>query len=379
MRHYAPYGDPFGVQGSLGTSFGCTGEQTDANGLIYLRARHYAPSLGIFPSLDPFEGDPGRPMSLNGYSWVEGKVIWCSDASGMSPAYDLPPEVQEIIEIIQGVRCEFPGINGASFRIDDDSVTNIMTVGAFIEGRFAGPDGISLSVATYINKLKTVNSAGIGSSVTGILQDKYKSTAKAICPGGVITGCADTYVNSLLSGDSAYEPYPLDREIYPGGTPVLMRNAYFQTKLQLLSVCGKRDLLTLYATYAAALPKLSSSGKSKTRYILAHPDIKDAYTFHMDWYNEMPLLKRCMIASGVSAYDHITTGIIGVPGSGLMVTNTPGVMDRAVCSAQFPKSDTIGGASCDFPVCCRSASSGGFTDTARRLADSPPCIKGQRI
>ncbi len=45
-------------------------------------ARHYAPSLGIFPALDPFEGDPSRPMSLNGYSGVEGKVVNWTDASG---------------------------------------------------------------------------------------------------------------------------------------------------------------------------------------------------------------------------------------------------------------------------------------------------------
>ena len=82
MQHYAPYGDPFGTQGSLGMPFGFTGEQTDGNGLVYLRARHYAPSLGIFPSLDPFEGIPSRPMSLNGYSWVEGNVINSTDASG---------------------------------------------------------------------------------------------------------------------------------------------------------------------------------------------------------------------------------------------------------------------------------------------------------
>ena len=86
MRHYAAYGTPFGGQGNLGIPFGFTGEQTDANGLVYLRARHYAPSVGIFPSLDPFEGIPSRPMSLNGYSWVEGNVPNMTDSSGNCPA-----------------------------------------------------------------------------------------------------------------------------------------------------------------------------------------------------------------------------------------------------------------------------------------------------
>ncbi len=85
MQHYAPYGEPFGTQGSLGMPFGFTGEQTDGNGLVYLRARHYTPNLGIFPSLDPFEGDPGRPMSLNGYMYVEGNTLNMVDPGGESP------------------------------------------------------------------------------------------------------------------------------------------------------------------------------------------------------------------------------------------------------------------------------------------------------
>ena len=83
MQHYAPYGTPFGAQGSLGMPFGFTGEQTDANDLVYLRARYLNPGMGGFASLDPFEGTAQRPMSLNGYSWVEGNVINRVDASGL--------------------------------------------------------------------------------------------------------------------------------------------------------------------------------------------------------------------------------------------------------------------------------------------------------
>lgn len=62
-----------------------TGEWRDTNALQYHRARYYAPSLGIFPSLDPWEGLFDRPMSLNGYAWVEGNPINLTDASGMCP------------------------------------------------------------------------------------------------------------------------------------------------------------------------------------------------------------------------------------------------------------------------------------------------------
>ena len=55
----------------------------DDNGLLYLRARYYNPSAGVFTALDPFEGILIRPMSLNGYSWVEGNTPNRVDPTGM--------------------------------------------------------------------------------------------------------------------------------------------------------------------------------------------------------------------------------------------------------------------------------------------------------
>ena len=80
---YDPYGTPIATAGTSGTSFGYAGEQTDATGMQYLRARYYAPQMGVFTALDPFEGMPGRPMSLNGYSYVEGRVPNRTDPSGL--------------------------------------------------------------------------------------------------------------------------------------------------------------------------------------------------------------------------------------------------------------------------------------------------------
>lgn len=77
---YDPYGNPIG---SYGTGFGFTGEQTDENDNIYLRARYYEPGMGTFSALDPFEGVHDRAMSLNGYSWVEGNPVMNVDPSGL--------------------------------------------------------------------------------------------------------------------------------------------------------------------------------------------------------------------------------------------------------------------------------------------------------
>jgi hypothetical protein len=53
IRDYAPYGDPFGEQGTFANQFGFTGEPVDENGLLHLRARYYSADLGRFFQLDP--------------------------------------------------------------------------------------------------------------------------------------------------------------------------------------------------------------------------------------------------------------------------------------------------------------------------------------
>jgi len=83
-RTMNPYGDVMTDYnyGTMDSGYGFTGEQVDPNELVYLRARYYDPNVGVFASLDPFEGVHNRPMSVNGYSWVEGNVANWSDPTG---------------------------------------------------------------------------------------------------------------------------------------------------------------------------------------------------------------------------------------------------------------------------------------------------------
>ncbi len=82
-QNFAPYGTPTDSLGSFGT-YGFTGEPTDANGLVYDRARYYVPGIGMFASLDPFEGYEDEPMSINGYGYVRGNPVNWTDPSGKS-------------------------------------------------------------------------------------------------------------------------------------------------------------------------------------------------------------------------------------------------------------------------------------------------------
>ena len=86
-RLFDPYGSFYaGVHNQ--TPYGFTGEWRDSTtDLTYLRARYYAPGLGVFTARDPFEGMVQHPMSLNGYSWVESNVPNDVDPSGMAPSY----------------------------------------------------------------------------------------------------------------------------------------------------------------------------------------------------------------------------------------------------------------------------------------------------
>ncbi|MBL8152763.1 MAG: hypothetical protein JNM70_01165 [Anaerolineae bacterium] len=75
-RSYGIYGDLFGQAGSAQTGYGYSGEPTDANGLVYDRARYFSPALGQFPSLDPLE-------VFNRYAYVNGNPVMQTDPSGM--------------------------------------------------------------------------------------------------------------------------------------------------------------------------------------------------------------------------------------------------------------------------------------------------------
>jgi RHS repeat-associated protein len=84
---YDPYGRVLNdhTTGTNDSKLGFTGEQTDDNGLIYLRARYYSPEMNTFLSRDPVEGVADRFMSRNGYSYVEANPVNYTDPSGRFP------------------------------------------------------------------------------------------------------------------------------------------------------------------------------------------------------------------------------------------------------------------------------------------------------
>ena len=83
-KAYNPYGEVTQSAGAGQSRHGYTGEYQHS-GLVYLRARHYAPSMGRFLSRDTWAGEYNRPGSLNRWGYVEGNVVNLTDPTGHDP------------------------------------------------------------------------------------------------------------------------------------------------------------------------------------------------------------------------------------------------------------------------------------------------------
>jgi RHS repeat-associated protein len=81
---YTPNGQGYAAAGTDPTLYGFTGEPSDANGLVYLRARHYSPALGQFINRDPAE-------TFNRYAYVGGNPVNRTDPSGLRYDDDFLP------------------------------------------------------------------------------------------------------------------------------------------------------------------------------------------------------------------------------------------------------------------------------------------------
>jgi RHS repeat-associated protein len=79
------YGVPTETTGGGGQPFGFTGEQRDATGLVYLRARMYDPNVGRFMQRDTHPGGKGDPASQHRYAYVANNPVNATDPSGHIP------------------------------------------------------------------------------------------------------------------------------------------------------------------------------------------------------------------------------------------------------------------------------------------------------
>ncbi|MBI5565987.1 MAG: RHS repeat-associated core domain-containing protein [Chloroflexi bacterium] len=111
-KSYEPYGSVLTSTGTASSIFGYAGEQIDTTGLIYLRARYMQPTLGMFLSRDPWEGDQLRPGSMNGWNYTEGNPVNRVDPNGKQGdlVYCPPPNHWEEDPVDGYLRCVGPNV-----------------------------------------------------------------------------------------------------------------------------------------------------------------------------------------------------------------------------------------------------------------------------
>jgi RHS repeat-associated protein len=80
---YDVYGAVRTRTGTSGNEFTYTGEQVDATGLQYLRARYYDAATGRFVSRDPLAARPG--WIGHAFAYANGNPVSTSDPSGLDP------------------------------------------------------------------------------------------------------------------------------------------------------------------------------------------------------------------------------------------------------------------------------------------------------
>ncbi len=83
---YGPYGELLGHTGSTDTPFqfnGRYGVQTDLNGLLYMRARYYDPTIRRFINQDPTLGTIALGITLNRFAFANGNPVSFMDPFGL--------------------------------------------------------------------------------------------------------------------------------------------------------------------------------------------------------------------------------------------------------------------------------------------------------
>jgi RHS repeat-associated protein len=311
--------------GAFGSPFTFTGELSDANGLVYLRARYYSPALGVFPSLDPVE-------NLNRYQYVGANPVNWVDPSGMVSIpislfnacnvsalilpFLMPTEPAQQDES----NCGFAV--GLGFENSEEIVRVLAAIG-FQQNRFVGYRAMVLTVVAAMNLLDS------GATVLVGLQSSQHPYSHAGCDTVQLDACIDankavgiafdqrrrneiteeelqnlinerdricSSVNraELLACVSGYFDWALEGgETYPSDSGNLAHQILFATRRLIAGRCNHGDSSYYFRGGWASLlgqpPELADQIADTD----ANNNISHVVSFDSSWLDEIETWKEC--------------------------------------------------------------------------------------
>ena len=216
------------------TSYAFTGEWQDGTSLIHLRARYYSVDIGRFISKDNVPGDNTRPLTLNGWGYVEGNPINRVDPTGefslpRLPGVCIAPPIGEVGN---------PSATEALIRNDGRSDHVYIYCGEFKLTAYQFADNVGYPEDW--TRSTSINAPSVTLSEAFILDAQLNGTghSNSICPttdgyftiprGTVNTGahtfeyyCGKGKAFSPLpytQGGDAYQVVAADQSLLPSGT-----------------------------------------------------------------------------------------------------------------------------------------------------------------
>ena len=197
-KSYSPFGEQFGEEAS---GFGYNGEYYNAaTGLIYLRARFYAPEMNRFSQKDLLRGSIFAPKSLNRYCYCQNDPVDFIDPSGMFLFRALVGAVAgAIVGAVSGVANE---IITAVVEKRPVNWKNAATGAA--AGAAGGATAGAVFAATGSVHLAATAGGAVGGAVGGYVGTKAnggsKEQAIANARKGALAGAAGGFVGGAVGG-----------------------------------------------------------------------------------------------------------------------------------------------------------------------------------
>ncbi len=202
---YDTYGKLTARTGTTATPFmynGRDGVMTDENGLVYMRARYYSPTLKRFINVDVVAGSITNAITLNRYAYANGNPVSNVDPFGLesenSDGWSMPNWLSKAIVVV-----------AAAATI---TAATIMTVSTYGAGSVLGVAMISTAVtmlakATEVSALQIKKGIDEGKSGEQIAKDTISSVynnGEQIIGMLPLTKSAGVLYNDIVNVNSAH-------------------------------------------------------------------------------------------------------------------------------------------------------------------------------